>query len=84
MNSTDSFPFLPVRKLDAGPTLLLSSFMNTASCLRVKFGKEELLKSEVNAWEMPWDDVIQGGVKLMGCLKAFDYSCFILQTFGGL
>lgn len=33
---------------------------------------------------MPWNDVMQRGVKLMGCLKAFDYSCFLLQTFGGL
>lgn len=40
-NSTDSFPSLPVRKLGEGPTLLLSTFMSTASCLRVKFGKEE-------------------------------------------
>lgn len=30
---------------------------------------------------MNWNDLIQGGIKLMDCLKAFNYSCFLLQTF---
>jgi len=33
---------------------------------------------------MYWNDLIEEGIKLVDCLKAFSYPCFLLQTLGGI
>lgn len=33
---------------------------------------------------MNWNDLTQGGIKLMDCLKALSYLCFLMQTLGGI